>query len=166
MALFEHTRRKTNNKSNKKEIAEDNPKSYEGKEHVKYKNPGFSKHEVDLPEDEPHMRSNVSKNEMHEMEDNFHMKTPEQTKHELAKNIKRARMKMDAPDQEEPAKLRGNMVTNTPMEGVEDEDGEEEMGPNHMQGSGENKDEDDEDNLPKEQRKKMIVSIVKRKMKK
>lgn len=163
MALFQHNRRKNKGMDHREERAEDNPPSYEGREHVKYKNPGFSRHDVELPEDEPHMRSRVSKEEMHEAEDNYHMETPKQTKYELEKKIKRARMNMDDPDYEKPDKLRGNMVTNTPMEGVEDEDGEEEMGPNYMQGSdGEGEDE----KMPKEKRKKMIASVVKRKMRK
>lgn len=132
---------------------EDEGNDYEGKEHVKYKNPGFSKHDIRYPEDEPHMRSSVSKREMHQVEDNYHMGVPDQTERTLPAKIKRARMKMDAPDQEEPARLRGNMVHNVGYEGVEDTSGEEQEGPNHMQ----------ED---KERRKKMIVAVTKRKMKK
>lgn len=133
-----------------------NPPGYEGKEHVKYKDPGYSSHHIRYPEDEPHMgRSSVSKNEMHEMEDNYHHDVPDQTEYTLEEKIKRARMKMDAPDQEDPDPLRGNMVHNVGAEGVEDTSGEEEMGPNDMQ-SG----------MSKEHRKKMIVAVAKRKMKK
>ena len=132
----------------------DNPPGYEGKEHVKYKNPGFSKHHIRIPEDEPHMKSRVSKAESHEMEDNYHMDVPDQTEDTLPAKIKRSRMKMDAPNQEEPKPLRGNMVTTVPAKGVEDEDGEEEMGPNDMQEAS------------KSNRKKMIAAVVKRKMRK
>lgn len=131
------------------------PKGYEGKEHVKYKDPGYSSHHIRYPEDEPHMRSHADKNEMHEMEDNYHHDVPNQTKYELEAKIKRARMKMDAPDQEEPDRLRGNMVHNVGYEGDEDTTGEEEEGPNYMQSS-----------MPKEHRKKMIVAVTRRKMKK
>lgn len=133
----------------------DGPAGYEGKEHVKYKDPGYSSHHIRFPEDEPHMKSNVGKNEMHEMEDNFHESVPDQTHYSLEAKLKRARMKMDAPDQEDPDPLRGNMTHNVGAEGVEDTSGEEEMGPNDMQ-SG----------MPKEHRKKMIVAVTKAKMKK
>lgn len=135
--------------------AKDGPPGYEGREHVKYKAPGYSKHDIRFPEDEPHMKSRVNKNEMHEMEDNYHMSVPNQTKYELEAKIKRARMKMDAPDQEDPDYLRGNITHNVGYEGEKDETGQEEMGPNDMQ-SG----------MSKEHRKKMIVAITRRKMKK
>jgi hypothetical protein len=134
--------------------AKDNPKNYEGKEHVKYRNPGFTRHKIRFPQDEPHMKSHVGKEEMHEMEDNFHMKTPDQTEDTLPAKIKRAMMKMDAPDQEDPKPLRGNIVHEVGYKGEEDTDGEEQEGPNMMQGSS------------KDQRKKMVVAIAKRKMKK
>jgi hypothetical protein len=136
--------------------AKDGPPGYEGKEHVKYKDPGYSSHNIRFPEDEPHMKSNVGKNEMHEMEDNFHKSVPDQTHYDLQSKLKRARMKMDAPDQEDPDPLRGNIVHNVGYEGEEDTSGEEEMGPNDMQSSG----------MPKEKRKKMIVAVTRRKMKK
>src|SRR5574338_141907 len=79
-------------KKEKMEMAEDAPPKYEGREHVKYKNPGFSKHEIRIPEDEPKMKSRASKEEMHEMEDNYHMDVPDQTPKNLEKNIKRAFM--------------------------------------------------------------------------
>lgn len=135
--------------------AKDNPPGYEGKEHVKYKNPGYSRHDIRYPEDEPHMRSRVSKEESHEMEDNYHMDVPDQTAKSLPSKIKRAHMLMDAPDQQDPKPLRGNIVHNVGYEGEEDTSGEEEMGPNDMQ-----------DDVPKEHRKKMIVAVMKRKMKK
>lgn len=147
------TSEKTRGNSSGKEKG--GPKGYEGKEHVKYKDPGYSSHHIRFPEDEPHMRSHVGKEEMHEMEDNYHKEVPNQTKYELENKIKRARMKMDAPDQEEPDRLRGNMVHNVGYEGDEDTSGEEEEGPNYMQSS-----------MPKEGRKKMIVAIARRKMKK
>ncbi len=131
------------------------PKGYEGKEHVKYKDPGYSSHHIRFPEDEPHMKSHVGKEEMHEMEDNYHTSVPNQTKYQIESKIKRARMKMDAPDQEEPDRLRGNMVHDVGYEGDEDTSGEEEEGPNYMQSS-----------MPKESRKKMIVAVTRRKMKK
>jgi len=99
------------------------------------------------------MKSNVGKNEMHEMEDNFHDSVPDQTHYSLEAKLKRARMKMDAPDQEEPDRLRGNMVDDVGYQGEKDTSGVEEMGPNEMQ-SG----------MPKEHRKKMIVAVTKRKM--
>ena len=135
--------------------AKDSPPGYEGKEHVKYKDPGYSSHHIRFPEDEPHMKSRVAKEEMHEMEDNYHHDVPDQTHYELQAKIKRARMKMDAPDQEDPDPLRGNIVHNVGYEGEEDTSGEEEMGPNDMQ-SG----------MGKEHRKKMVAAVVKRKMKK
>lgn len=133
----------------------DAPRGYEGKEHVKYRDPGYSSHHIRYPEDEPHMKSHASREEKHEMEDNYHMRIPNQTEYSLEAKLKRARMKMDAPDQEEPDRLRGNMVHNEPYEGDEDTSGREEMGPNDMQ-SG----------MSKEHRKKMIVAIARRKMKK
>jgi hypothetical protein len=133
--------------------SKDGPAGYEGKEHVKYKDPGYSRHHIRYPEDEPHMKSHNDSNEAHEMEDNFHMGVPDQTHYELEKKIKRARMKMDAPDQEEPDPLRGNIVHNVGYEGEEDTSGEEEMGPNDMQSA-----------MPKEQRKKMIVAVTRKKM--
>ena len=135
--------------------SKDNPPNYEGKEHVKYRDPGHSPHHIRIPEDEPHMKSHVMREEEHEMEDNFHKGVPDQTKYELEAQIKRARMKMDAPNQQDPAPLRGNIVHNVPYKGEEDTSGEEEMGPNHMQ-SG----------MSKERRKKMIVAVAKRKMSK
>ena len=88
------------------------PPGYEGKEHVRYKDPGYTRHEIRYPEDEPHMKSHVSKEEMHEAEDDYHMDVPDQTYHTLEKNIKRARMKMDAPNQEDPKPILGNPVHN------------------------------------------------------
>ncbi len=141
----------------KEEKSEDNPKNYEGKEHVKYKNPGFSKHNIRIPEDEPHMKSHVSKNEEHEMEDNYHMETPDQTDLTLPAKIKRARMKMDAKDQQDPKPLLGNLTTQIPLRGTKDTTGEEEEGENYMQSASK---------MPKESRKRMIVSVMKRKMRK
>lgn len=132
--------------------AKGGPAGYEGKEHVKYKDPGHTRHHIKFPEDEPHMKSHNDSNEAHEMEDNFHMDVPNQTKYDLEKKIKRARMKMDAPDQEDPDELRGNLVSSI-GQGEEDTSGEEEMGPNNMQ-------------MPKEHRKKMIAAVTKRKMNK
>lgn len=132
--------------------AKDDPAGYEGKEHVKYRDPGHTRHNIRFPEDEPHMKSNNDSNEAHEMEDNYHMGVPNQTKYDLEKKIKRARMKMDAPDQEDPDELRGNLVSSI-GKGEEDTSGEEEMGPNNMQ-------------MPKEKRKKMIAAVTKRKMNK
>ena len=127
----------------------DSPPDYEGKEHVKYKDPGHTSHEIDMPEDEPHMKSHVSRNEEHEMEDQYEMGVPHQTKYDLPAKIARARMKMDAPDQEDPDELMGNITHNVPLRGEEDTTAKEEMGPNEMQ---------------KESRKKMIVAVMKRKM--
>lgn len=132
--------------------AKGGPAGYEGKEHVKYRDPGHTRHHIRFPEDEPHMKSHNDSNEAHEMEDNFHMSVPNQTKYDLEKKIKRARMKMDAPDQEDPDELRGNLVSSI-GKGEEDTSGEEEMGPNNMQ-------------MPKEHRKKMIAAVTKRKMNK
>jgi hypothetical protein len=33
------------------------PANYEGKEHVKYRNPGHTRHDIRFPQDEPHMKS-------------------------------------------------------------------------------------------------------------
>ena len=136
--------------------ARDNPPNYEGREHVKYKNPGYSKHDIRYPKDEPRMKSRVSRDEMHEMEDNYHMDVPDQTPDSLPSRIPRARMKMDAPDQQDPKPILGNPVHNVPYRGEEDTSGEEEMGPNYNQ---------EEEGLPKEHRKKMAIAIIKRKMK-
>lgn len=135
--------------------SKDGPAGYEGKEHVKYKDPGHTRHKIRIPEDEPHMKSHASKEEMHEMEDNYHMDVPDQTPDSLPAQIKRARMKMDAPDQEDPKPILGTPVHNVPYRGEEDTTGEEEMGPNDMQGSE-----------SKERRKKMIAAVVKRKARK
>lgn len=132
------------------------PKGYEGREHVKYNDPGYSSHEIRFPEDEPHMKSRVSPEEEHEMEDTFHQDVPDQTHYELQAKIKRARMGMDSPTQQDPKPLRGNLVNDVGYKGVEDTSGEEEMGPNDMQrGSG-----------SKDHRKKMIVAVTRKKMKK
>lgn len=138
------------------EMDKDGPPDYEGKEHVRYKDPGHSPHEIEEPEDEPHMKSRVSRDEEHEMEDNYHMGIPKQTKRSLPHDIKRARMKMDAPNQQSPKALLGNLTTSIPLRGVEDTSGEKMEGPNEMQ----------EDTNPKEHRKKMIVAVMKRKIKK
>lgn len=130
-------------------MSKDNPPNYEGKEHVHYAEPGYSSHHIRFPEDEPHMKSHVTREEEHEAEDDYHMPIPKQTDYDLPAKLARARMKMDAPDQEEPDALRGNMVHNVGYEGDEDTTGMEEMGPNHMQ---------------KEGRKKMIIAVMKRKM--
>ena len=134
--------------------SKDAPPGYEGKEHVKYKDPGYSSHHIRFPEDEPHMKSHVDSNETHEMEDNFHHDVPDQTHYSLEAKIKRARMKMDAPDQQDPDDLRGNLVSNV-GQGEEDTSGREEMGPNDMQKG-----------MSKDHRKKMIVAVTKRKMNK
>ena len=42
-------------------------------------------------------------------------------------------MAMDAPNQQDPKPLRGNIVHNVGYKGEEDTSGEEEMGPNQMQ---------------------------------
>lgn len=149
--LFAH-RKNNAPKMGKKEMAKDAPPKYEGKEHVKYKDPGYSSHEIDYPEDEPHMKSHASKEEMHEMEDNFHMEVPDQTEDTLEAKLKRARMKMDAPNQQDPKPILGNPVHNVPYRGEEDTSGEEEMGPNDMQSNS------------KEKRKKMVVAVTRRKM--
>lgn len=140
------------------EKAKDNPPNYEGKEHVRYKNPGYSSHHIRYPEDEPHMRGKVTKEESHRMEDDYHMDVPDQTEDTLPAKIKRAHMLMDAPNQQDPKPLRGNIVHNVGYEGEEDTSGEEEMGPHDMQ--------EDDEKMPKEHRKKMIVAVMKRKMKK
>lgn len=133
----------------------DNPPGYEGKEHVKYKDPGYTRHEIKFPDDEPHMKSHVGKEEMHEMEDNYHMDTPDQTPKALEAKIKRAKMKMDDPEMQKPARIKGIPVRNVSDEGELDTTGEEQMGPNYAQESG-----------SKERRKKMVVAIAKRKMNK
>ena len=135
--------------------SKDAPAGYEGKEHMKYKDPGYTSHQTRFPEDEPHMKSHAGKEEMHEMEDNYHMDVPDQTHYTLENKIKRARMKMDDPHQEDPDPLQGNLVRNVGSKGVEDTSGDEEMGPNDMQ-SG----------MSKDHRKKMIVAVAKRRMKK
>ena len=152
--MFGHRLKKRSSSSGRegqaiRENVKDAPPGYEGKEHVKYLDPGYSSHEIDFPEDEPHMKSHVSRDEEHEMEDNYHMDVPKQTDYKLPDKIPRARMKMDAPDQQDPKPLRGNMVHNVPYEGELDTTGTEEMGPHDMQ---------------KEGRKKLIVAVMKRKM--
>lgn len=146
-------------KKEKMEMAEDAPSKYEGKEHVKYKNPGFSKHEIRIPEDEPKMRSRVSKEESHEMEDNYHMDVPDQTPKTLEKNIKRAFMKMDQPDEEGPKPMYGNLVTKVSEKGLKDEDGWENYGPEKMQ-----EDSDEKNSPSKARRKKIAIAVIRRKM--
>jgi len=156
--MFGYAKRgKHSSYSRREEMDEDGPPSdYEGKEHVRYKDPGHSRHDIEEPEDEPHMKSHVSSDEEHEMEDDYHMGVPNQNKNSLPNDIKRARMKMDAPNQQSPKALLGRLTTQIPLRGVEDTSGEEMEGPNEMQ----------EDEMPKEHRKKMIVAVMKRKMKK
>lgn len=148
--LFGH-RKKGHVPEEIEEMAKDNPPKREGLEHIKYKDPGYSRHDIRYPKDEPHMSSHKSKAESLEDTDNYHMEVPNQTKKSLPAKIPRARMKMDAPDQEDPDELQGNMVRETEKKGVEDTSGEEKMGPNDMQ---------------KEGRKKMIIAVMKRKMRK
>lgn len=150
---YKYVKSKDTRSSNPFGRSEGAPPGYEGKEHVKYKDPGYSSHHIRFPDDEPHMKSNVSKNEMHEMEDNYHHDVPDQTHYDLEKKIKRARMKMDDPHQEDPKPILGTPVHNVPYRGEKDTTGEEEEGPNDMQ-------------MPKEHRKKMIVAVMKKKMNK
>jgi hypothetical protein len=155
-----HIKKRMNPRAGEDQIksgrSKDNPPNYEGKEHVKYADPGYTRHEINIPHDEPHMKSHAGKEEQHEMEDNFHMGVPDQTEDTLERKIKRARMKMDAPDQEDAKPLRGNIVHDVKYSGEEDTSGEEEMGPHDMQ----------HDQMSKPHRKKMIVSVMKKKMKK
>lgn len=171
--------------------AKDNPPNYEGKEHVRYQNPGFTRHEIRIPEETPHMRSHVTRDEEHEMEDNYHMGVPDQTAKTLQKKIARAKMGMDAPNQQDPKPIRGNPVTNVGYKGEEDTSGIEQMGPHDMQENDMHEqrghklpkatkvkkeseygmeedymENDDGEREPKEHRKKMIVAVMKRKMKK
>ena len=130
-------------------------KGYHGKENVKYKDPGHTRHEISYPEDEPHMKSRVSKKEMHEPEKNFHMDVPDQTDDTLPKKIKRPYMKME--DRPVDQRLVGNLVETKNSKGVKDEDGWENEGPEEMQ----------KDDAPsKEHRKKVVVAVIQRKMKK
>lgn len=145
-------------KRNKMEMAEDNPPGYEGKEHVKYKNPGFTREKVNLPDEEPKMKSHVSKEEMHEMEDNFHMDVPDQTDYTLPKKIKRAFMKMDQEPHEKSQPMHGNLVTRVSEKGLQDSSGEERYGPEEEQ--------EDYNNRPssKTNRKKIAIAVIRRKM--
>jgi hypothetical protein len=107
------------------------------------------------------MKSRVGKEEMHEMEDNFHMDVPNQTPKNLEKNIKRAFMKMDQPDEEGAKPLHGNLVTKVSEKGMKDEDGWEDYGPEKMQeDSGERKSPN------KAHRKKIAIAVIRRKMNK
>ena len=156
MKLFGHIKKKSSsyNRNKIEEKSKDNPPNKEGKEPVKYKNPGFSKHEIDIPDDEPSMRSKLKKGETFRPEDNFHMDVPDQTPKSLPSKVKKAMMKMSAEDQEDPKPMYANPVRTIPKQGVEDEDGEE------------NEEEDKSYRKPKEDRKKMIVAVLSRKMKK
>lgn len=147
-------------KRKREEEDEDGPPGYEGKEHVRYREPGYSKEEIDIPEETPHMKSRNSREEAHEMEDNYHMDIPDQTEYTLPKKIKRAFMKMDQPDEEGPKPLYGNLVTKVSNKGLRDETGWEEYGPEEMQ-------EEDEKNSPsRSHRKKIAIAVIKRKMNK
>jgi hypothetical protein len=140
---------------NREGMNKDAPPGYEGKEHVKYRDPGQTRHHIKFPEDEPHMKSHVDSNETHEAEDDYHMGVPSQTKYDLESSLKRAHMRMDA-DLDEPndhEKIFGNPTYNVGKEGKEDFDGQEEEGPEDMQ------------KAPKEHRKKMIAAVMRRKMK-
>lgn len=141
----------------KTEMAKDGPSNYEGKEHVKYKNPGFTREKINLPEQEPKMKSHVGKEEMHEMEDNYHMAVPDQTDYDLPKKIKRAFMKMDQEPHEVSKPLHGNLVTEISKKGWEDSSGEERYGPEEEQ-------EDSGESSSKSNRKKVAVAVIKRKM--
>jgi hypothetical protein len=160
--LFGHSKRKSGRVPGEPTEDEDEsfgrskggPSGYEGKEHVQVKFPGFTRHNIKNPQDQPHMKSRVSKEEMHEMEDNYHMDVPDLTEDTLEAKIKRAKMKMDDPKQQDPKPLRGNLTHNVGYDGVEDTTGEEQMGPNDMQG------------MSKENRKKMIAAVTKSKMRK
>jgi hypothetical protein len=160
MKLFQHRKKSGSMPKSPIEKANDNPSKYEGKEHIKYKNPGFSKHDVSFPKDAPHMKSKLSKSEGHEMEDNYHMKTVDQTEDTLPAKIKRAMMKMDAKDQQDPKPLYGNMMEEVSKKGVEDSDSspgdEDKESDNYMQ----------KNSGGKESRKKLIVAVMQRKMKK
>jgi len=141
------------------EKEEGGPAGYEGKEHVRYKNPGYSKHNIRIPEDEPKMKSKVGKKEMHEMEDNYHMDVPDQTPKNLEKTIKRAYMKMDDPEHQKPQPLHGNLTTKVSEKGLKDEDGWEDYGPEDMQSNS-------TPSKSKSHRKKLAVAVIKRKMSK
>lgn len=162
--MFGHRLKKSSHNKGYDEMAHEKgvgepSQHYEGKEHVKYRDPGHSPHDIDEPEDEPHMKSHANKQEEHEAEDDYHMGVPDQTKG-LAHLIKRARMKMDAPNQQEPKPLLGQLTTNIPLRGVEDTSGEEMEGPHDMQ------EDEDDSKMPKHHRKKMIVAVMQKKMKK
>lgn len=149
--MFGHYKRRRERREEDGRV-EGNPPGYEGKEHVKYRDPGHSPHHIKYPEDEPHMKSYIDREETHEMEDNFHMGVPDQTERELPAKIKRARMKMDMPNYNDPKPIPGNPVHNVNRGEIYD-DGIEEMGPNYEQ-----------EPMSKEHRKKMVIAVARRRM--
>lgn len=151
-------KKKSAHRRDEMERDKDGPAGYEGKEHVKYKDPGYTREKIKFPEDEPHMKSHVGKEEMHEMEDNYHMDVPDQTYDTLPKKIPRASMIMDEPM--EPKPLIGNLVETSGKKGLKDEDGEENYGPNENQEN----DVKGQTFSSKDQRKKLAVSMIKRRM--
>lgn len=142
-------------------------KGYEGKEHVKYHDNEKSRHFIRYPQDEPHMKSRVSKEEMHEAEDDYHMPT-HITEMKLPKRIPRARMEMEMEDRRSGGKLKryGNLVSET-GKGIEDGNtGIENMGPMEYQRDDEDKESErkDEEDF-RGIRKKVIAGVLKKKMK-
>jgi hypothetical protein len=155
--FFKMKRKRSQAPRSSMESAKDGPSGYEGREHVSYKNPGFTREKIQYPQDEPHMKSHVTRNEEHEAEDDYHMDVPDQSPKNLPKKIKRAKMLMDGPQGPKP--LLGNLTENVSKKGMKDEDGEEDYGPHDMQ-------KDEGESSSKEHRKKLAVAVIKRKMKK
>jgi len=129
---------------------------YEGKEHMmsyKQMDPEKSKHTVRIPEDEPHMKSRITKQEAHQEEDDYHFKTPHR-KEKLPANLPD---KHGRDGEISPMKRVGNLVTTTNKPMVDEhesgyEDEEEEASKPRA--------------LPKEHRKGMIIAVLQRKLKK
>lgn len=142
-------------------------KGYEGKEHVKYQDNEKSRHFIKYPQDEPHMKSRVSKEESHQAEDNYHMPV-KITEQKLPAKIPRARMEMEMEDRRSGGKLKryGNLVSMN-GKGIEDENtGTEKMGPMNYQSDDESKASERKDEADfKGIRKKVIAGVLKKKMK-
>ena len=128
-----------------KKKSQEPTKGYEGKEHVKYREPGMTRHEIKFPQDEPHMKGKVSKEESHEMEDNFHMKTNISKPGHLPKKIKRAHMAIEDFESYDPSMRYGNLVSKDGKGVSVGSSGKEQLGPKMHQMDDESKESERKD---------------------
>ena len=129
---------------------------FEGREHIKsYEemDPEKSKHDVRYPQDEPHMKSRISKQEAHEEEDDYHFKNP----HRVEKLPKNLPDNHGRDDEVETRKRVGNLMTKSNLPIIDE----------HESGFPDEEEEEEKPRaMPKEHRKGMIIAVLQRKLKK